>query len=101
MPWPSLKNVNRASFTAVAPTALSATGILGTINVPGLQLAMGPVVKPKHDAAYWDKATAGFDFAEADHVPADKFNRILWKGMKGDTAYPALKGVRASDRDDD
>jgi YVTN family beta-propeller protein len=89
------------SFTAVASTYLSATGILGTINVPGLQLAMGPIVKPRHDAAYWDKATAGFDFAEADHVPADKFNRILWKGMKGDVAYPALKGVRASDRDDD
>jgi hypothetical protein len=89
------------SFTAVAPTALAATGILGTINVPGLQLAMGPIVKPKHDAAYWDRATAGFDFSDADRVPPDKFNRVLWKGMTDGKAYPALKGVRASDRDDD
>ena len=88
------------SFNAVAPTALAATGILGTINVPGLQLAMGPIVKPKHEAAYWDRVTAGFDFSDADRVPPDKFNRVLWKGMMGDKAYPALKGVRASDDDD-
>jgi DNA-binding beta-propeller fold protein YncE len=88
------------SFVAVAPTALAATGILGTINVPGLQLALGPIVKPKHDAAYWDRATAGFDFSDADRVPPDKFNRVLWKGMTDGKAYPALKGVRDSDGDD-
>jgi DNA-binding beta-propeller fold protein YncE len=88
------------SFVAVAPTALAGTGILGTINVPGLQLALGPIVKPKHDAAYWDKATAGFDFSDADRVPPDKFNRVLWKGMTDGKAYPALKGVRDSDGDD-
>src|SRR5207249_3912457 len=63
-------------FVAVAPTALAATGILQTVNVPGLQLALGPVVKPTHDAAYWDKVTAGFDFSDADRVPPDKFNRV-------------------------
>jgi hypothetical protein len=92
---------DRWSFVAVAPTTLGATGILQTINVPGLQLAQGPVVKPTHDAAYWDKVTAGFDFSDADRVPPDKFNRVVWKGMTGGKPYPALKGVRGDDDDDD
>jgi len=31
-------------------------GNFGTVDVPGLQIALGPIVKPKHDAAYWDKS---------------------------------------------
>jgi hypothetical protein len=89
------------TFDAVAPTALLATGILGTINQPNLQIASGPVVVPKHDAAYWDKVTVGFDFSDADRVPPDKFNRVLWNGLTGGKPYPALKGVRYVDDDDD
>jgi DNA-binding beta-propeller fold protein YncE len=91
----------RWSFTAVAPTALNATGILGTVNTAALQPAPGPIVKPKHDAAYWDKVTAGFDFSDADRVPPDKFNRVVWKGMTGGKPYPALKGVRDADDDEE
>src|SRR5262249_16017230 len=89
------------SFDAVAPTALAATGILGTITVPNLQLAAGPTVKPKHDSDYWDKVTAGFNFAEADHVAPDQFNRVIWTGLMGNKPYPALKGTRYADDDDD
>src|SRR5205085_2807282 len=39
----------------------------------------GADVKPKHDAQYWAKATAGFDFSDADRVSPYKFNRVLWK----------------------
>jgi DNA-binding beta-propeller fold protein YncE len=95
-----VRSSGKWSFVAVAPTALAATGILGTVNVPNLQLASGPVVKPKHDAAYWDKVTAGFDFSDADRVPADKFNRVVWKGLMGGRPYPALKGTRDADDDD-
>ena len=34
----------------------------------GVKFAQGPVVKPKHDAQYWAKLTAGFDFSDADRV---------------------------------
>jgi len=46
------------------------------------------------------------DFSKADLIPTEKFNRILWKGMKGDKPYPALKPAakptaEAKDKDDD
>ena len=67
-----------------------------------MRFAKGPNVKPKHNAAYWDRVTAGFDFSEADQVPAAKFNKVLWTGMMGRKAYPALRGsvTAAIDKDD-
>ena len=42
-----------------------------------------------------------FDFSDADRVPPEKFNRILWKGLMNGKPFPALKGRRdADDRDD-
>ena len=55
----------------------------------GVRFAAGPMIKPKHDAAYWDEVTAGFDFSEADQVPPAQFNRVLWKGLMGSKPYPA------------
>ena len=51
---------------------------------------------PTHDAAYWAAATAQFDFSKEDNLgdPA-AFNRIIWKGLKGDVPYP---GDRRSER---
>lgn len=54
-----------------------------------MKFAKGPVVKPKHTAAYWEKVTKGMNFAEADQLPP-RFNRILWKGMTGNKPYPKL-----------
>ena len=31
------------------------------------------------------------DFSQADRIPTEQFNRILWKGMMGGKPYPALK----------
>jgi hypothetical protein len=79
------------SFVAKASTMLKGTDLhtqLDGIN----QYALGPDVKPKHNATYWAKATAGFDFSEADHVPPQKFNRVLWKGLMGNRPYPASLG---------
>ena len=44
-------------------------------------------VSPAHDSAYWARATQGMDFGGEDRVDAGKFNRILWRGLKG-TPYP-------------
>jgi hypothetical protein len=57
-------------------------------------------IKPKHDAAYWDKVTAGFDFSEADQIPPATFNRVLWKGLMGNKPYPALRGEADETKDD-
>jgi hypothetical protein len=47
--------------------------------------------KPTHDAAWWEAQTKGMDFSREDRIPTEKFNRILWQGLKGDKPYPALK----------
>jgi hypothetical protein len=89
------------TFVAKASNILKNTQLQTISGGLGVQYALGPDIKPKHDAVYWAKATAGFDFSDADRVPPAKFNRILWKGLMGGRPYPALKGRPSSeDRDD-
>ena len=66
-----------------------------------MKFARGPNIKPQHDAEYWAKVTAGFDFSEADQVPPAQFNRVLWAGLMGSKPYPALRGQAARTKDDD
>ena len=73
----------------------------GSRDNAGVRFAAGPKITPQHDAAYWDSATAGFDFSEADQVPPAQFNRVLWTGLMGDKPYPALRGQPLSPKDDD
>lgn len=47
------------------------------------------VKDPKRGAKYWAKMTGGFDFSDADRVPPARFNRVLWRGVKGGKPYPA------------
>jgi len=48
---------------------------------------------PTHDAAYWAAATAQFDFSKEDNLgDPNAFNRIIWKGLKGDVPYPGDRG---------
>ena len=60
----------------------------------GVKYASGPMVRPKHSARYWAKVTAGFDFSDADRVPPARFNRVLWRGLKGGKPYPASISAR-------
>ncbi len=87
------------SFTSVASTVLKTT-TLAMGDLPVLYAA-GPDVKPRHNAAYWDRVMAGFDFTEADQVPTGKFNRVLWTGMMGRKPYPAIRGKVFVAKDDD
>jgi DNA-binding beta-propeller fold protein YncE len=89
------------TFVAEASTLLKGTQLAQQVGDFGVQFAAGPDIKPKHDAEYWAKATAGFDFSDADRVPPAKFNRVLWKGLMDGKPYPALKGRHASDDRDD
>lgn len=91
------------TYTAEASTVLSTTKLAAaTPGGLGAAYAAGPIVKPKHNAKYWAKVTAGFDFSEADRVPPARFNRVLWRGLKGDKPYPAsITSRRVAVRDDD
>ena len=42
---------------------------------------------PTHDAAYWAEKTQDQDFKKVDNLNAEKFNRVLWEGIKG-KPYP-------------
>jgi YVTN family beta-propeller protein len=78
------------SFNAVASTYLQGTGLQATLDQMGVKYAEGPVIKSTHDVGYWEEATRGFDFSGPDLVPNDLFNKVLWKGLMGDTPYPAV-----------
>jgi hypothetical protein len=80
-------------YTAVASTVLKTTTLNLASLLDGVAYAKGPDVKPTHSAEYWAKATEKFDFSHADEVPADLFNRVVWKGIKGDRPYPTLRAV--------
>ena len=46
--------------------------------------------KPTHNAAYWAEKTAEFDFSKEDNLGnPEKFDRIIWQGLKGNVPYPA------------
>ncbi len=84
-------------FTATASTVLKTTGLQlaeGDSGKPAVKFAEGPDLKPRHTAAYWEKAMAGFNFSEADSVPVARFNHVLWTGMMGSKPYPTSKALR-------
>jgi YVTN family beta-propeller protein len=86
-----IKSSGAWTYAAEASTVLATTSV-ANVTIPGLRFAKGPMITPAHDAAYWDRLTAGFDFSEADQVPVARFNRLLWAGLKGNTPYPVLRG---------
>ena len=79
------------TFTAQASTVLSTTTLALADGNSGVKFAAGPAITPKHDSAYWDRVTAGFDFSIADQVPAAQFNRVLWTGLMGSAPYPEVR----------
>jgi len=73
------------TYSAIASRILATTTLALAEN--GIRYADGPAMFPKHDAAYWDKATRGFDFTDADRVPVDFFNEVLWAGLMDGKPY--------------
>jgi DNA-binding beta-propeller fold protein YncE len=48
-----------------------------------------------HDAEYWAAKTAEFDFSVADNLSdPEKYNRIIWEGLKGNIPYPTKRDGR-------
>ena len=55
----------------------------------GVKYASGPIVKPKHDAAYWAQGHRRLRLLRRRPRAAAQFNRVLWRGLKGGEPYPA------------
>jgi hypothetical protein len=72
-------------FKAVASDYLKNT----QLPIPTGAYASKSVPRPTHDAAYWADKTKEFDFSVEDHLGnVEKFNRIVWQGLKGAAPYP-------------
>lgn len=86
----------RWDYTAIVPE------ILRTTRLPlpektaanSLSPSANAIVKPVHDAAYWEQQSQGQDFKKADNLDAGKFNRLLWQGLKGNAPYPGERDGR-------
>jgi YVTN family beta-propeller protein len=89
------------TFEAEASTVLATTSLAVAEQSSGARFADGPAVRPQHDAEYWDRVTAGFDFSEADQVPPAQFNRVLWRGLMGSKPYPTVRGQMTGTKDQD
>jgi YVTN family beta-propeller protein len=90
------------SYTATASTVLLTTSLKLAQGKEAVKFAQGPIIKPKHSAAYWARVTTRFDFSDADRVPPAKYNKVLWKGLMGSKPYPkmALDQRNRVDNDD-
>src|SRR5262249_46557869 len=58
-----IRSSGRWTFTSEASTVLATTTLALADRGNGLRFAAGPAILPKHDAGYWDRVTAGFDFS--------------------------------------
>ncbi len=71
------------SFTATPASILYCTSL--PLPAPAL-----PCINPSpYDAKYWARVTKGMDFRDADRIPDDDFNRVLWRGIMGNKPYPS------------
>jgi YVTN family beta-propeller protein len=94
-----IQSSGKWSYNAEASTVLATASLALVSGQQPIRLAAGPVITPAHDAEYWDRVTAGFDFSEADQVPPALFNRVLWTGLMGDKPYPGRSGELARKAD--
>ena len=81
----SQKNWN---FKAIASDYLKNT----QLPIPTGAYASKSIPRPTHNSAYWADKTKEFDFNVEDHLGnVEKFNRIIWQGLKGALPYPVQR----------
>jgi hypothetical protein len=73
-----------------SPAGENGQTLLGPSRAHGGPKCLGPDIKSRHNAAYWARIMAGFDFSYADRVPPARLNRVLWTGMMGSKSYPTM-----------
>jgi hypothetical protein len=84
------------SFDARVPAVLRST----RLPLPPLSTAQaGCTAAPRRSAGWWAAAIRGQNFNEEDRLNTAAFNAALWRGLKGDAAYPAQRSGRDLRRD--
>ncbi|MBG1267939.1 bifunctional YncE family protein/alkaline phosphatase family protein [Nostoc sp. WHI] len=82
---------NFTPYKAVVPGNLCADPVDPTL-VPACQdnnVEKTAAVASLHNQQWWTQATKDFNFEVEDKVEPEKFNRVLWAGIKGDNVpYP-------------
>ncbi|OLP16398.1 hypothetical protein BST81_21245 [Leptolyngbya sp. 'hensonii'] len=85
------KNANLTPYQSVVPGILCKAPVDPAL-VPACQDPNAPktaAVQSRHDGDWWANATQEFYFGVEDRLDEEKFNRVLWSGVKGDGApYP-------------
>lgn len=93
------ESAKRWDFNAIVPDILRTTQLPLPVKTAKNSLKKDALsafyAKPRHDAAYWEAKTAGFDFNRADQVDAPTYNLIQWQGIVGENVpYPATRDGR-------
>jgi YVTN family beta-propeller protein len=79
------------TYKARVPSILRTTKL--PLPAPTPQEKAAVSAEAGHDAAYWAEKTKGFDFSAEDKLDSDRFNLVLWNGLKGaDQPYPSDRG---------
>ena len=97
-PMTDVFDLAQASWTYKATPSTYLYGTNLAAQLPA-QVASFAIPRSTHTAAWWAEQTRGMDFSAEDRVDADTFNRILWKGLKGDLPYPVAGSKKVSLRD--
>ena len=88
VPMADLFNLKQTdwSYTATPSSLLANT----TLPIdPSLFASLGAdPLKPTHNSAYWAQATKGMDFSAEDRIDFNRYNHVLWQGLKGNQPYP-------------
>jgi hypothetical protein len=81
------------TYKARVPSILRTTKLPLPATTPQKKTAVS--AGPDRDAAYWAENTKGFDFSAEDKLDSDRFNLVLWNGLKGDDQpYPSGRSGR-------
>jgi hypothetical protein len=81
------------TYKARVPSILRTTKL--PLPAPAPQEKADAAPNSSHDAAYWAEKTRGFDFSAEDRLDSDRFNLVLWNGIKGtDQPYPSDRSGR-------
>jgi DNA-binding beta-propeller fold protein YncE len=75
------------SYDVIVPEVLRSTQL--PLEAPAqrkteLDAPKGCFSMSRRDAAWWETAMAGQDFSEEDRLDVNKFNAVLWAGLKGE-----------------
>jgi DNA-binding beta-propeller fold protein YncE len=84
-------------YTAIVPEVLRTSQLplppkSAQTSLPATKRSLA-YAQPRGNAAYWEKAMAGQNFAKEDKLDEPRFNRVLWQGLMA-SPYPTARDGR-------